>query len=98
MDRLCALFAALGFSNVESFIASGNILFDSRSKRMPALERQIADHLHASLGYEVATFVRTLPELMEIAEFKPFPDADLNGAGNALYIGFVSEPPADACI
>src|SRR5215831_4752138 len=87
MHRLCALFERLRFSNIESFIASGNVLFDSRSKRTPALEQQIADHLHESLGYEVTTFVRTLPELAEIAECKPFPDADLNGEGNSLYIG-----------
>jgi len=98
MDRLCDMFASLKYSNVESYIASGNILFDSRSKRTSAFERQIADHLHNSLGYEVATFVRTLPELAEIAEYKPFPDADLNGEGNLLYVGFVEERPADASI
>ena len=30
MDRLRELFEALGLSNVETFIASGNVIFDSR--------------------------------------------------------------------
>ena len=32
MDHLRSLFEAIGFSNVETFIASGNVIFDSRSK------------------------------------------------------------------
>lgn len=98
MDRLCDLLQALKFSNVESFIASGNILFDSRSKKTSAFEQQIADHLHENLGYEVTTFVRTLPELAEIAALKPFPDAELKEEGSVLYIGFVEQRPTDASL
>src|SRR6185369_8391120 len=44
MDQLRALFEALGFANVETFIASGNVIFDSKSKNVAALERKIDRH------------------------------------------------------
>jgi uncharacterized protein (DUF1697 family) len=97
MDHLRRLFEALGFSSVETFIASGNVIFDSPSRGTKSIERKIEGHLRAELGYEVATFIRSTPELIEIADYRPFPDADLNAGGNVLYIGFLAqEPPAEA--
>ena len=55
MDYLRALFEALGFANVETFIASGNVIFETKSKDTNALQREIEKHLHQALGYEVAT-------------------------------------------
>ncbi|MGI8785798.1 MAG: DUF1697 domain-containing protein [Acidobacteriota bacterium] len=95
MDDLRRLFEAIGFSNVETFIASGNVLFDSPSRNTPALERKIADHLEKALGYEVTTFIRSMSELAEIARYKPFPDAELNAAGHVLYIAFTVDRPSD---
>ena len=95
MDHLRDLFAAIGFSNVETFIASGNVIFDSRSKDARALERKIEKHLLGTLGYEVKTFVRAISELAGVASYKPFSESQLNS--HALYIGFVAETPgADA--
>lgn len=94
MGLLKSLFEDLGFSNVETFIASGNVIFDSASKTAPTLERKIAKHLHTSLGYEVATFLRTPAHLFKISEYKPFPDEDLLAAGHTVYIGFLAGSPA----
>ncbi len=51
MDYLRGLFEAIGSRNVETFIASGNVIFDSKSKNAPALERRIEKHLEETLGY-----------------------------------------------
>jgi uncharacterized protein (DUF1697 family) len=93
MDELRRLFEALGFSNVETFIASGNVVFDANSKNTKALEQKIESHLKQSLGYEVVTFVRTLAEVADIAAYKPFADSKLNGKGNTVHVGFLTEPP-----
>jgi uncharacterized protein (DUF1697 family) len=95
MDHLRRLFEELGFANVETFIASGNVIFDSRTRNTTALEGKIEKHLRAALGYEVATFVRGTSEVAAVANSKPFSDADLAGAGNTLYIGFVAKIPDD---
>lgn len=96
MDYLRTLFEALGFSNVETFIASGNVIFDSKSKSNRALEKKIEAFLQEKLGYAVVTFIRSTVEVATIAAYEPFNAADPNGGSNVLYIAFLAEPPAEA--
>jgi len=93
MDYLRRLFEALGFSNVETFIASGNVIFDSTSKNTKALTKKIERYLRETLGYEVATFIRSTTELATIAHYQPFIEAELKAEGNTLYIDFLPDPP-----
>src|ERR1041385_3864079 len=78
MDFLRHFFESLGFAHVETFIASGNIVFETASKNAQALERKIESGLRAALGYEVVAFVRTGAELAAIASYKPFSPAHLD--------------------
>ncbi|MCM3904727.1 MAG: DUF1697 domain-containing protein [Pyrinomonadaceae bacterium] len=91
MDHLRQLFEALGFANVETFIASGNVIFDSTSKSTKTLERKIESLLEETLGYRVATFIRSTSELASIVNYKPFEESELNEDGNALYIIFTAD-------
>ena len=91
MDRLRQLFEALGFSGVETFIASGNVTFQTTARNARALEKKIESKLRAELGYEVATFIRTDAELADIANYKPFRQSDLDAA-TALNIAFLADP------
>lgn len=91
MDVLRQLFETLDFSNVETFIASGNIIFESSAKNPAALEKKIETMLHKALGYEVSTFIRMSSELAGIAKYKPFKQAELDAAA-ALNIAFIAEP------
>jgi uncharacterized protein (DUF1697 family) len=93
MDHLRGLFESLGLSNVETFIASGNVIFDSRTKNAASLERKIERHLKEMLGYEVATFLRTIEEVAEVANYKSFPEGELTAEGNILYVGFLRAEP-----
>jgi uncharacterized protein (DUF1697 family) len=93
MDHLRKLFEALGFVNVETCIASGNVIFDSDEDPRP-VERKVEGHLQASLGYEVATFVRTVSELADAARYRPFDPSDLDVEGNTLYIAFLHAAPS----
>ena len=94
MDYLRTLFEALGFSNVETFIASGNVIFESPPANTPTLEEKIESHLQKSLGYKVATFIRSASELAAIAKYRPFPTSELDTAGHSLYIAFLPAPPS----
>ena len=53
MEVLKRQFAKMGFAGVETFIASGNVVFETRSKSREAAERNIEHALHKALGYEV---------------------------------------------
>jgi len=91
MEKLRQEFEALGLRDVETFIASGNVIFTPRSRDVGALERRIEARLRASLGYEVATFVRTDAEVAAVACHQPFKAAQIDGAG-ALCVGFLERP------
>ncbi|MBI5962538.1 MAG: DUF1697 domain-containing protein [Chloroflexi bacterium] len=97
MDQLRQLFESLGFSNVETFIASGNIIFETKLTNIKSLEQKIEKKLLEELGYEAATFIRTDLELAEIAKYKPFPQTKLDAA-MALNIGFLTDPLDESTI
>ena len=73
MQSLRQIFESLGFFNVATFIASGNVVFETTTKRTETLERKIEKALKEALGYEVRTFVRGEDELAKIANHRPFP-------------------------
>lgn len=96
MDQLRKLFEEMGLANVETFIASGNVIFES-DEAEPALERRISDHLHASLGYQAEAFLRSTSELAKIAACQPFPESEYIANGATLHIAFLAvKPTADA--
>lgn len=96
MEPLRALFASLGLANVETFIASGNVIFDSAETDAQALEKTIESCLRQALGYAVATFLRSTVELAEIARYQPFSATELGTASPALYIAFLPAAPTSA--
>src|SRR5512138_211250 len=93
MDRLRVHFEELGFTDVETFIASGNVIFNAKSAKTQILERKIESHLQKSLGYQVTAFVRTTSELAAIAAYEPFASAELSATGNTLFVAFVTTSP-----
>ena len=90
MDVLRARFESLGCARVETFIASGNVIFEAQGATAP-LERRIEADLLDALGYEVATFIRTDAEVAAIARYRPFPAAAMESAG-ALNVGLLARP------
>lgn len=91
MDALRGLFEKMGFADVETFIASGNVIFTAPAQDTRALETRIEKGLREGLGYEVETFIRTPAELDAITKYRPFgADAD----GHTVYVNFVYAPLA----
>jgi uncharacterized protein (DUF1697 family) len=88
MDHLRRLFESLKLSRVETFIASGNVIFESAARDARALERKIEALLERELGYEVSTFLRTPSEVAAVAAHRPFTAS----AGARLYVAFLPEP------
>ena len=72
MEELKKIFVKLGFTEVESFIASGNIVFESRSKSRAAMEKTIEGAIEKTYGWVSETFVRDFDELAVIGKAMPF--------------------------
>ena len=60
--KLRSTFEGLGFRDVATFRTSGNVVFEAGRKPRPELTRRIETGLAESVGFEVATFVRTTSE------------------------------------
>jgi uncharacterized protein (DUF1697 family) len=91
MAQLRKEFEALGLQDVETFIASGNVIFTSRSRDLAALGKKIESRLRATLGFDVATFLRTDAEVAALAEYRPF-DAARHASAGAFCVGFLDGP------
>ena len=95
MDDLRKVFDAMGFSSVETFIASGNVIFETTTRSVTALEKRIETQLRTSLGYDVATFLRSPTELADAVTRAPFAHGAADLAGGSLYVGFLRTAPSD---
>ena len=89
MARLAELFVEIGFENVETFIASGNVVFETDTDA--DLEAMIEARLLAGLEFEVDTMVRDVTRLREIRDHSPFEAGD----GETVFVGFLKAEPSD---
>lgn len=92
-ERLCALFVDLGFGDVDSFLASGNVIFTADDHR--GLADTIEGGLEAGLGYPVLTFLRTEAELGAIVARAPFSSTELAASSGKVQVMLLREPPSD---
>lgn len=91
MTELKAICEAAGFSNVRTYIASGNVVFDSALTEK-AVAKKLAASLEEYAGKPVGVMVRTGPEMAAVLEANPFTDA----APNLTFAIFLdAAPPAD---
>jgi uncharacterized protein (DUF1697 family) len=92
MSELKAMCETAGFAKVRTYIASGNVVFESGKSEAAvkaALEAALADYA----GKPVGVLVRTAAEMAAVREANPFPDE----APNATVAIFLDEaPPSDA--
>lgn len=96
METLRQVFTGFGFRGVETFIASGNVIFETEVENGVALEKQIEVGLEETFGFPPVVFLRTFPELSNIAARQPFP-ADQFARATAFNVAFLKDtPPATA--
>ena len=86
LKRLCI---EAGFAQVKTYIASGNVVFESEKNADAAkatLQRRLADHI----GKPTELFIRTAAEMRAVLRANPFSNAD----GARTYALFLNSPPA----
>lgn len=90
-DQLVKIFASAGLPDAEPFIASGNVIFDSRITTEATLVAKIEGAIFQKMGFEARTFLRTMDALAKVAEQKPFA-ASRHASAIAFVVGFVDKP------
>jgi uncharacterized protein (DUF1697 family) len=90
-------FATMGFAEVATFRASGNVTFAGKEAAPEEVRARIEDGLRGLLGYEVPAFIRTAKEVLGIAAREPFPPEQLSASRGKLQVAMLLEkPPAKA--
>ncbi|KIU50340.1 MULTISPECIES: DUF1697 domain-containing protein [Bradyrhizobium] len=92
MPELKAMCVAEGFADVQTYIASGNVVFSSKlgaAKVKAALEQR----LHAYAGKPVGVIVRSADEIAAVLKANPFPKEPPN---LTVAIFLDAPPPKDA--
>lgn len=96
-DELRAEFEALGFIDVASFRASGNVIFGLEGKQKEsALVKRIEAGLGEGLGYEVPVFLRSCAEVAVIAARQPFDTKLVEASKGKLQVSMLPKKPAAA--
>lgn len=99
MDVLVRLLTDLGYAQVETFIASGNMIFQATAGDAPdpavAFERHIEAKLQEGLGFFVDTFIRTPAELKTAAQRRPFGEIPEDCA---MMVSFLKSEPSQQAV
>jgi uncharacterized protein (DUF1697 family) len=95
-ERLREVFESLGFEDVSTIIASGNVVFRTASKDTSALETIIEKELPKQLGFSSATIVRSHEELARLAKKNPFKGVP-DEKPNYLVVTFFKDRQKELC-
>ena len=93
--ELKAEFEQLGFADVATFRASGNVIFGVEHKQSEAaLTKKIEAGLADGLGYEVPVFLRSAAEVAAIAALEPFEPKLVEASKGKLQVSLLATKPA----
>jgi uncharacterized protein (DUF1697 family) len=92
MGELKNAFESLGFKNVKTLIASGNVAFDTPKADLEALSDKIGEKLKETFGYEIGVILRTAENLRKMVVSNPFKNVKVI-PGVKLYVTFYLEKP-----
>lgn len=91
-DKLRSVFENLGYENVRTVIASGNVLFESRSRNAGALEARIEKALSGNLRFSSSAIVRSREQLQKLVDRNPFGNLE-DTSGSRLNVTFLKHAP-----
>ncbi|HEX2993997.1 MAG TPA: DUF1697 domain-containing protein, partial [Anaerolineales bacterium] len=89
MTALKRMFESAGVENAQTYIQSGNVVFECDEKDISVIEKRIEEQLEEVAGYKIHLFVRTMRELQSIVKKSPFEAK----AGETAYVAFLKQKP-----
>ncbi|CAM3428231.1 DUF1697 domain-containing protein [Stackebrandtia soli] len=94
MADLRNLFTALGFTNVRTYIQSGNIVFGADTSDAAALAETIRLGISRELKVDCGVIVRDAAELSAVIDGNPYEDEDVDES--KLGVIFLADEPSPA--
>jgi uncharacterized protein (DUF1697 family) len=93
METLRGIYEDLGFTNIRTYVQSGNVVFESPEQDQRGLTRRIEAHIEQTCGYHVEVFIRQVDELERILAGNPFLN-DRNEDPGKLHVTFFYQSPS----
>lgn len=89
MADLKRMFESFGLENVQTYIQSGNVIFESEKSDAASLEKQIDGQLEKALGSKIPVFVRAMRDVQAIASKSPFTAK----GSETVHVTFLNQKP-----
>ena len=97
MDALKQMYVSQGYSSVQNYIQSGNILFNAPVTTTTALENILSENILLTFGLRVAVIVLTMDELENALTNNPYSPDPLKDSAR-IYFTFLSKVPDKALL
>jgi uncharacterized protein (DUF1697 family) len=96
-EELRRHFEEMGFEEVATFRASGNVIFSSAGREAESkLAQRVEAELDERLGYDVPVFLRSIEEVAAIAAQEPFDPKRVEKSKGKLQVSLLMKKPTAA--
>lgn len=92
MADLKKMLGKMGYKNVKTILASGNVLLEARETKAQKLAETIGKKFEETFGFNSHIIVRTAEQIKKLVESEPFKGITVT-ADTRLYITFLTEKP-----
>lgn len=92
MDDLKLSMKELNFQNIETYIQSGNLVFENAKMEQQKLALLITDIIRKNFGFNVPVIVKSADELIAVSNHNPF-TIKRNESIDKLHVTFFQEEP-----
>lgn len=97
MEHLRASFETLGFRGVETYVQSGNVIFETAKNSSESLSRKIGERILRDFGFPVSIVLKTSKNLEKVIQGNPFARKKTIDPSK-LHVTFLSEPPSRSAL
>jgi uncharacterized protein (DUF1697 family) len=91
MAELKSLFEECACNESETYIQSGNVVFEAKEKLLAGLEARLAKKIEERFGCRVPVLLRSREQLDHVLRNNPFAKADVEN--KILHVVFLAAPP-----
>lgn len=96
MNELRASFEELGYTDVMTYIQTGNVVFSAGSKSGAKIAADIEERLAADFGESPAVILRSVPEVLRIGKASPYARRGADPARH--HVTFLATAPTKAAL
>jgi uncharacterized protein (DUF1697 family) len=99
MDALKKLMEAEGYNNVETYIQSGNVVFEHEETNRDKIAKDLEILMYKEYGHNVVIFILQAADLAKIIDNNPYANRNPEGQGvKKLFVAFLNGKPTEAGI